>query len=215
MLPKIELFIFDLDGTLIDSTRDIANAVNHTLAHLGEPVLPEAVISDNVGEGVLELLRGCLVENHRKRVDEAVAVFRSYYGAHLLESTRLMPGVREALDHFAGRPMAVLTNKPERYVGPILEGLGVAAHFGVAIGGDGHVVPKPAAAPVHEILSRYRAERSRTVMVGDSPVDVETGRLGGVLTCAFTGGFRLREELEAAAPDFMIDRMEQLKDLFR
>ncbi len=214
MSHKIDLFIFDLDGTLIDSTRDIASAVNHTLAYLGEPVLPEAVISDNVGDGVLELLRGCLVENHRDRVDEAVAVFRRYYGEHLLESTRLMPGVREALNHFAGRPMAVLTNKPQRYVVPILEGLGVAVHFGLAIGGDGHVVPKPAAGPVHRILSQFGAAGSRTVLVGDSPVDVETGRLGGVLTCAFSGGFRPREELQAAAPDFMIDRMDQLKELF-
>ncbi len=215
MKHKIDLFIFDLDGTLIDSTRDIANAVNHTLAHLGEPELPEAVISDNVGEGVLELLRGCLVENHRDRVDEAVAVFRSYYGEHLLESTRLMPGVRAALKHFAGKPMAVLTNKPERYILPILEGLGVAAHFGIAIGGDGQVVPKPAAAPVHEIVRRFGANPRGTLMVGDSPVDIQTGRLGGVLTCAFTGGFRPREELRAAGPDFMVDRMVQLRDLFR
>ncbi len=214
MKLMIDLFIFDLDGTLINSTADIARAVNHTLRHLGEAELSEEVIRQNVGDGVLQLLRKCLLDRHQDRIDEAVTLFRSYYGAHLTDHTTLYPGVREILSHFSGKNKAVLTNKPERFVRPILEGLGIGDQINFCIGGDGKSVPKPAAEPVLKILERFGVEKGRAVMVGDSAVDIETGKLGGILTCAFTGGYRSREELDAAKPDYMIDRMADLKSIF-
>ena len=209
-MPEIRLLIFDLDGTLVDSAADIAAAVNHTLEVLGEPRLPAEAIRDNVGDGVLELLRRCLVRNHPDRIREAVATFREYYGAHLTDRTRLYPGVPEMLERFSHRAKAVLTNKPERFAGPILEGLGVRSRFHAVLGGDGTSVPKPSAEPVHGLLERFDCEPGRAVIIGDSPVDVETGRLAGILTCAVTYGYRSRAELEAAAPDFLAEHPRDL-----
>jgi phosphoglycolate phosphatase len=213
-VKKIDLFIFDFDGTLIDTTQDIAASVNATLAQLGEPQLTEEEIQSNVGDGVLKLLKRCLMASHQDRIEEAVRLFRDHYGSHLVVHTVLYPGVREILEHFSSKKMAILTNKPERYIAPILERLGIQERFECAIGGDGSSVPKPSREPVREILKHCGVDEGRVVMVGDSRVDVETGKLGDVLTCAFTGGYRSREELEEARPDYIIDRMDQLKDLF-
>lgn len=213
-MKNIDLFIFDLDGTLIDSTQDIANAVNYTLDYLGEPLLTQSIIQKNVGDGVLHLLKRCLLENHQDRVEEAVTTFRRRYGEHLLDHTTLYPGVKKVLGHFKEKKKAILTNKPERYIQPILNGLGIRHQIDYAIGGDGKTVPKPAAEPVQRMLQQYGIEKGRAVMVGDSDVDIETGKLGDILTCAFTGGYRPRSELEEARPDFMIDKIEELKDLF-
>ncbi len=213
-MKEIDLLIFDLDGTLIDSTRDIANAVNYTLVQLGEPALTDHVIQQNVGDGVLKLLKRCLLKNHQDRIEEAVTLFRSRYGEHLVDDTKLYPGVVEVLEHFSAKKKTVLTNKPERYVEPILKGLGVDHQIDYVIGGDGKTVPKPSAEPVRTMLQHFGVEEGRAVMVGDSAVDIETGRLGGILTCAFTSGYRPREELEQAGPDFMIEKMVQLKELF-
>ncbi len=215
MAQEVDLFIFDLDGTLIDSTRDIADAVNFTLRYLGEPTLTEEVIGSHVGDGVLNLLRKCLRERHQERINDAVSVFRKRYGEHLTDATTLYPGVRKTLQNFSDKKSAILTNKPERYVDPILKGLGIRQLIDYDLGGDGKVVPKPSAEPVQQLLRHFNVEAGRAVMVGDSAVDVETGKLGGILTCAVTFGFRSRAELEAAKPDFIVDRFEELMELFR
>jgi phosphoglycolate phosphatase len=213
-LKEIDLLIFDLDGTLNDSTREIAKAVKYTHEQLDEPTLTEGEIRQNVGDGVLTLLKRCLLENHQERIEEAVAIFRNRYGEHLVDETKLYPGVVDVFEHFSSKKKTVLTNKPERYVGPILKGLGVRHHIDDVIGGDGKTVPKPSAMPVRIMLERFDVGKGRAVMVGDSGVDIETGRLGGILTCAFTSGYRPEEELKEAGPDFMIEKMVQLKDLF-
>lgn len=132
-MKEIDLFIFDLDGTLIDSTRDIANAVNFTLHHLGEPTLTEEVIGSHVGDGVLNLLRECLSERHQEQVREAVSVFRKRYGEHLTEHTTLYPGIKETLEHFEVKSAAILTNKPERYIDPILKDLVIRRFIRIAV----------------------------------------------------------------------------------
>ncbi len=214
MAQEVDLFIYDLDGTLIDSTRDIADAVNFTLRHLGEPTLTEEIIGSHVGDGVLNLLRKCLRERHQERINDAVSVFRKRYGEHLTDATTLYPEVRKTLENFSDKKSAILTNKPEKYIDPILQGLGIRHLIDYDLGGDGKVVPKPAVEPVVQILRHFNVEKGRAVMVGDSPIDIETGRLGGILTCAVTFGFRSRAELAAAKPDFLIDRFEELMELF-
>ncbi|MDX1765092.1 MAG: HAD hydrolase-like protein [bacterium] len=214
-MKEIDLLIFDLDGTLIDSTQDIVNAVNHTLGALGEPPLTEEMISQYVGVGVLRLLRKCILQEHLDRADEAVSIFRRYYKSHLVDHTTLYPGIREVLDHFSGKKKAVLTNKTETFVRPILKGLGIKREISYAIGANSKGIPNPAKAPVEKILKRFRSTPERTVIVGDSPVDVQTGRLAEILTCGVTWGFHTREELTRAGPDYMIDHATELMGLFR
>lgn len=214
-MKEIDLFIFDLDGTLIDSTLDIVNAVNHTLHALGEPPLTEEMISQYVGVGVLRLLRRCILREHLDRADEAVSIFRRYYKAHLVDHTTLYPGISEVLNHFSGKKKAVLTNKTEIFVRPILKGLGIKKQISYAIGANSKGVPKPSGAPVEKLLKRFRASPERTVIIGDSAVDVETGRLGGIATCGVTWGFHTRDELKQAGPDYTIDDPLELMDLFQ
>src|SRR5690242_3824352 len=128
----MDLLIFDLDGTLIDSRLDLANAVNATRAHMGMPALENERVYSYVGNGAPVLIRRALGEQAAEaEVEEALEFFLEYYREHVLDYTELYPGVRETLDRLyaAGKRMAVLTNKPVRMSRAIVEGLGVAGHF--------------------------------------------------------------------------------------
>src|SRR2546421_4013586 len=128
----MDLVIFDLDGTLIDSSVDLANSVNATRAHLGLPPIENEIVYSYVGNGAPVLIRKALgPEYPEKVVEDALTFFLAYYREHMLDNTVLYPGVRETLDRFrfAGIPMAVLTNKPVRFSEAIVDGLGLASHF--------------------------------------------------------------------------------------
>src|SRR6202790_4782356 len=128
----MNLVIFDLDGTLIDSSIDLANSVNATRAHLGLPPIENEVVYSYVGNGAPVLIRKALGPAYSdKVVEDALLFFLGYYREHMLDNTVLYPGVREALDRLrsAGVPMAVLTNKPVRFSEAIVDGLGLTSHF--------------------------------------------------------------------------------------
>ena len=132
---SVELLIFDLDGTLIESKWDIAASVNFTLAELGLPQRPIEEIFGFVGDGVKQLLRLSVGESSRVTFDEALRVFRGQYLAHCLDRTTFYPGIGEMLTHFAGKQKAVATNKSIEYTNVILQGLG-GNHFQYVVGGD-------------------------------------------------------------------------------
>ncbi|HUB81024.1 MAG TPA: phosphoglycolate phosphatase [Bryobacteraceae bacterium] len=210
----MDLLIFDLDGTLVDSRQDLANAVNAMLAHLGrEPLANERVYS-YVGNGAPVLVRRALGEPAAEDLFRSgLAFFMQYYGAHDLEFTALYPGVRESLDRFraAGKRMAVLTNKPFAMSRHILDGLGVAGHFFRVIGGESLERKKPDPIGVETLMRDAGVDRAHTVMVGDSSVDVATARNAGIACCGVTYGFQ-PESLHHPAPDLLVDRMEQFAD---
>ena len=210
----MDLLIFDLDGTLIDSKRDLALSVNATRAHLGMGPLDIGKISSYVGNGAPVLIRRVLGEQATDAlVEEALEFFLEYYREHKLDYTRLYPGVQESLDRLraAGKRLAVLTNKP---VGPsrgIVDGLGVSGHFFQIYGGNSFVFKKPNPIGVEKLMAEAGVDRSRTLMVGDSGVDVETARNAGVRACGVTYGFA-PETLSNPAPDLLVDCMEELAD---
>jgi len=213
------LFLFDLDGTLVDSQHDLASAVNAALADLGFGPLPVERVVAFVGHGVRRLLERTLGDVQGRcpdpaLVDRGLESFRSAYAAHLLDSTRLYPGVREALDRLSWAEMAVVSNKPERYSRPILEGLGIARRFCAVIGEETAHAYKPDPAPLVAAMRTAGASPAETVMVGDSPVDIEAGRSAGVATCACTGGYHPEAALRACAPDLVIGSLPELGDLF-
>jgi phosphoglycolate phosphatase len=210
----MDLLIFDLDGTLIDSKRDLALSVNATRAHLGMGALDIGKISSYVGNGAPVLIRRALGEQATDAlVEEALEFFLEYYREHKLDYTRLYPGVQESLDRLraAGKRLAVLTNKP---VGPsrgIVEGLGVSGHFFQIYGGNSFVFKKPNPIGVEKLMAEAGVDRGRTLMVGDSGVDIETARNAGVHACGVTYGFA-PETLSNPAPDLLVDCMEELAD---
>lgn len=210
----MDLIIFDLDGTLIDSRLDLANAVNATRHHMGMAPLENPRVYSYVGNGAPVLIRRALGDQaSESQIAAALDYFLRYYGEHKLDYTTLYPGVRETLDRLraAGRKMAVLTNKPVRVSRAILEGLGTGAYFFQVYGGNSFAFKKPHPVGVETLMREAGVSADRTVMVGDSSVDVETARNAGVAVCGVTYGFQ-PETLLDPAPDWKIDRIEELAD---
>jgi phosphoglycolate phosphatase len=210
----MDLIIFDLDGTLIDSKLDLAHAVNATLRHVGREELPHELISKYVGNGAPVLMRRALgPDASEDEVQRALEYFLAYYNDHRLDYTRLYPGVHESLDRLRddGVRMAVLTNKPVRISKLILDGLGVASHFFQVYGGNSFDQKKPHPVGVDALRHEAQVERARTLFVGDSAVDVRTARNAGVACCGVTFGFQ-PDTFAEEPPDFTVDRMEKMAD---
>jgi phosphoglycolate phosphatase len=210
----MNLVIFDLDGTLIDSSRDLANSVNATRAHLGLAPIEDAVVYSYVGNGAPVLIRKALGPAYSdEAVESALQYFLSYYREHMLDYTTLYPGVRETLDrlHAAGKRMAVLTNKPVRISRAILDGLGVGGHFFQVYGGNSFDLKKPNPIGVETLMRETGIRADRALMIGDSSVDTQTARNAGIASCGMTYGFA-PETLSDPVPDRVLDRMEELAD---
>ena len=210
----MDLLIFDLDGTLIDSKLDLAHAVNATRRHMGMEPLDHERVYTYVGNGAPVLIRRVLGEKATEAdVERALSYFLEYYREHMLDYTVLYPGVRDALDRFlgAGVQMAVLTNKPVRISRTIVEGLGMGGHFRQVYGGNSFDFKKPHPIGVETLIKECGVTRDRTMMVGDSAVDIQTGRNAGIRSCGVTYGFQ-PETLQQESPDLLVDRMEELAD---
>jgi phosphoglycolate phosphatase len=192
MTPDAALVVFDLDGTLIDSRRDLADAANALIVERGGTALPVDDIAGMVGEGAALLVRRALTAARvtRDDLDAALARFLALYDERLLAHTRLYDGTREALVALAARaPLAVLTNKPQRPTERILDGLGVARFFRWVIGGDTAHGRKPDPAGLVYLMSLAGAGAADTVMVGDSAIDLRTARAAGTRACLVRYGF--------------------------
>ena len=211
----MDLLIFDLDGTLVDSKHDLVNSVNATRAALGLAPIADEVVASYVGNGAPTLVRRALGPDFSdEQVEQALQYFLGWYREHMLDHTRLYEGVSEALDELrdAGVAMAVLTNKPVRFSQTMIERLGLGAHFFRVYGGNSFEQKKPDPIGVEALLAESGAARALSMIVGDSAVDVRTARNAGILACGATWGFQ-PESLAAEPPDVCIDSMSELPDL--
>jgi phosphoglycolate phosphatase len=210
----MDLVIFDLDGTLIDSQQDLANSVNAAREHMGLPPIENERIYSYVGNGAPVLIRRAMGDSASQAdVDRALQYFLDYYREHMLDHTRLYPGVRAALDrlHEAGVKQAVLTNKPVRFSQAIIDGLGLGGHFERVYGGNSFEEKKPHPAGILTLARELGAVLDRIVMVGDSAVDVQTARNAGVKCCGVSFGFQ-PETFAEYPPDFVVDDMGGLAE---
>lgn len=209
------LVVFDLDGTLVDSSRDIAASVNAALGRVapGTAALSLEAVLSFVGEGA-----GLLVERSLRHaglalsVEEVLPVYVDCYRERLLDTTRLYAGVGEALDALAGTNLAVLTNKPGDMSRTILEGLGIASRFARVRGAGDVPSRKPDPAGLLGLMSELGASAGETWMVGDSATDVGVARAAGTRVAGVTWGFH-PAELRAAAPDRVLDLPAELARL--
>jgi phosphoglycolate phosphatase len=213
------LFLFDLDGTLIDSRADISHSLNLALARMNLPPLEEARIADFVGEGVQKLVERALRELTGRQPESAwtqkgIVLFREEYGNHLLDRTRLCPNVKEALDRLPWAKFAVVSNKPEGFSRRILAGLGLENRFCTILGGDSIKKRKPDPESLLKAMDSCMALPPETAMIGDSAVDIAAGKAAGVFTCGIRGGFRPEGELEAAGCDLIIEDLLELAECF-
>ncbi len=206
------LIIFDLDGTLIDSSKDLAISTNATRAQFGLGPLEQQVINSYVGNGAATLVRRAMgPEVSERTAAEALAFFLKYYRAHALEHTKLYDGVREVVQDLAasGNELGVLTNKPCKISFDILGALGIQRCFKSVCGGDTFPNKKPDPIGILRIAEEVSAPLAETLMVGDSSVDIQTARNAGVPSCGVTWGLQ-PETLEIVQPDFVINQPNEL-----
>lgn len=183
--------VLDLDGTLVDTKDDLAAAVNVTLAALGLPPQDPHTLLGYVGNGARVLLERALGDAHRARLEHGLDVFMPWYRAHLLDHAAVYPGLRAVLEDLAGEGavFSVLTNKPADMSAAILAGLDLETLCPRLIGGDTLPVRKPDPRGLRQLVAAAGVAGSATLMVGDSAIDVATGRNAEVATCAVLWGF--------------------------
>ncbi len=209
---NIELLVFDLDGTLIDSELDLALSVNAVRESMDLEHLENHVIAGYVGDGAPMLIRRALgPEASEEAVDQGLEFFLRYYADHMLDNTRLYPGVAESLEAFreAGAKMAVLTNKPEKFSRHIIAGLELDGHFFEIFGGNTFESKKPDPEGLLRLIDDAAVSPETTLMVGDTSVDILTARNAGANSCGVTYGLR-PESLKQHPPDFLVDSMPEL-----
>jgi phosphoglycolate phosphatase len=209
----IDLLIFDLDGTLIESKWDIAAAVNLTLKDLALPICEQDEIFSFVGDGVKRLLRLSVGEGNLDRYQEALKIFRGHYLTHCLDSTKFYPGIDTVLTQFKDKQKAVATNKSLEYTTKILRGLGMQ-HFAYVVGGDNGYGLKPEPGMLLKVLDMLQVEKDRAVLIGDSTNDINGGHNAGIRVCAVGYGMGNREKMMACQPDWFIEQPEELMELF-
>ncbi|HEX5411528.1 MAG TPA: HAD-IA family hydrolase [Terriglobia bacterium] len=212
-LGQMELLVFDLDGTLVDSELDLANSVNATLEKMGRKPLSVELIASYVGQGVKVLVSRALGTGvSEELLEQAQEIFLKHYREHMLDHTAPYPGVREALAELDGRRMAVLTNKPVKFSRDMLEGLGLADRFLRIYGGNSFASKKPDPVGLNRLMEETQVAASRAMMIGDSISDVLAGRNAGAWTCGVNYGFGAAT-LDEAPPDIRIDDLRELPKL--
>ncbi len=211
----VELIIFDLDGTLIDSSEDIAVCANKTLKAMGHNELGLDEIKQGIGWGVKMLFERLMPGNSPQAIEEARGIFLGFYGEAPVVKTFAYPGVTETLNHFRrkNKKMAVVTNKPYGLAERILEELGLSESFGLVVGGDSFENKKPHPEPLERVMKSLNAHPNASVIVGDSPVDCESGKKAGMRTIGVSYGFRGATELIDAGCDIIVDRFPVLKEI--
>jgi phosphoglycolate phosphatase len=212
----IKVLIFDLDGTLADTSRDITNAVNYAMEPVGQRQFSIDEVKSMVGSGISKLLESLIPRertgqnnnSYANILSEVMRRFLHYYENHLVDNTRAYPHVKETLLKLREFKKAVVSNKREEYSKRVLEELGILGHFDLILGSDSVSEKKPSPVPVLEILKRFGAANKEAVVIGDSNFDIQAGKAAGVKTIAVTYGFRSREFLKEA--DFLIDSFDEI-----
>jgi phosphoglycolate phosphatase len=208
-------FIFDLDGTLIDSLQDITSALNTALEELHRAPADAATVRSWIGDGLFTLCRRAVGEGDPALVATLVKSSGKHYVAHCVEQTRPYPKVLKMLDLLRARnaPMAVLSNKPHAVTVQIVRALGMDDYFADVRGCTVEEDKKPSPKNAIAIATALSVDPRCVFLVGDSPMDVQTARNAGMIAVAVTWGFRDRPELEAAHPDFFVDDPGEIPDL--
>ena len=212
----MRLFVFDLDGTLIDSRRDLADAANALIVERGGAPQPVDAIASMVGEGAALLVRRALkAAGTDLQIERDLPRFLELYDERLLAHTRLYEGTRAMLDALAAHAtLAVLTNKPQRPTERILEGLGIAHHFHNVVGGDTPHGRKPDPAGLNHLVSAAGTTAAHTMMVGDSAIDLRTARAAGTRVCLVRYGFGFRTvEKELTGDELIAESAAELAAL--
>ena len=214
---KFQLAIFDLDGTLLDSVADIASSTNYALQKLGFPIHPVAAYKSFVGNGIAKLFERALPEQHRniENIERMRPLFKAWYADHMTESTRPFAGLPKLLRdlHSKGIKLAVASNKYHEATCDLVAHFFPELPFVAVLGHREGYAPKPDPSIVNEILALSKVPAQATLYIGDSGVDMQTALNSGTTACGVSWGLRPRNELESFQPQFMVDTIDQLREL--
>lgn len=212
-MATVDLVIFDLDGTLVDSIPDLTDAVNEFMRISGRQPLAMEQVRRLVGKGARNLVERALGNGTEEEVERSLAIFLAFNEAHIADKTVMYPGVAETLQELKRRGcrMALVTNKTEFLSRKLLNVLGIDRHFEQILGADSLPFRKPSPEPVLKVLRDTAIPADRAIMVGDSINDIAAGKAARVVTVACTFGYGTEDEISQA--DYRIDTFEQLLQL--
>jgi len=211
----IKLMIFDLDGTIVDSAKDIILSVNATLKSLGLKEKSEDVISSYIGYGSVRLIADAIGLDDEKLISKGVDFYWDYYRKHSLDNTKLFPGTTEILEHFKEKRKVIVSNKVKEFVVHQLKAFKIERYFEVVVGGDDLKCAKPSPCPVNDILKQFNIQKNEAIMIGDMAIDIQTGKAAGIHTCAVAYGLGKKEDLFEEKPDIVISELSKLKELIK
>ncbi|MBY5923216.1 phosphoglycolate phosphatase [Ferrimonas balearica] len=215
----VRAIAFDLDGTLIDSVPALAQAAGAALVDLGRPACSEEAARGWIGNGAEMLMRRALSGNvepdptlEPELLDHALERFHFHYGAHLDKGSPLYPGVEQTLAKLKARGyrLALITNKPARYLPELMATCGLADHFELMLGGDSLVRRKPDPMPLEHVLDHFGLGAHQMVMVGDSRNDIEAARAAGCASIGLSYGYNYGQPIAALDPTQTLDHFEHL-----
>ncbi|MDE5854783.1 MAG: HAD family hydrolase [Ruminococcus sp.] len=211
------IIIFDLDGTLVNSIKDLANAVNYGLSELGYPKHSTESYKQMVGNGAKKLCYRALPDDKKEDTEKLYTIFKEYYNWHYLDNTKLYKGIKNLIHNIFtyGRPIAVATNKPQDVAIKIVKTLipNIYSDYITILGGCEERPHKPDPAIIYKILTENPDFNDSAVMIGDSNVDIQTAKNAGIHSIGCTWGFRNREELEKEGAEYIVDSPEQIMDI--
>ena len=210
-----DTLLFDVDGTLVDATSDIANAMNHALRSLHLPELPKEAIVAHIGTGVTDLIRKSLGTDDEAVIERGTRLYSDHYIAHAINETVLYPHVIETLEHFKGKRKFILTNRYAAFADVALRGLGIRDYFEDIIGGDDENCLKPMACVVDKMAKKFSLDKARSLIIGDMDIDVMTGKNAGVPVCWVTYGLGKAEDVLRLKPEYVIDDLAELKGIVK
>jgi phosphoglycolate phosphatase len=213
-MKHIELMIFDLDGTLVNSGGDIVASVNYTLKSLDIPTKSQEEILSFVGDGVNKMIKGALGKESQHLFDDAMDIFSDYYARHMLDTTCLCDSAIEVLDHFRNKKKVIITNKRRYFTLKMTDALGISKYFEEIIGADSTAYKKPDPRLFIPLLERVHAVYNDTVVIGDGVNDIMLAKNTGVLSCALLNGLTHRDILFALDPDFACEGLRELIKIF-
>ncbi len=219
MFKDRSLLLFDLDGTLIDSVPDLSRALNATLKELGLPTYDEATIRVWIGNGAAMLVKRGLAgkreieeEPQEALFERAMEIFLKNYEEVLNDATGLYPEVEETLKKLRerGYRMAIVTNKPSQFVGPILKNLAVESYFDHIVGGEDLPRKKPDPLPLLHACERLGCDPKKAVMIGDSSNDILAARAASIPSIAVSYGYSAERPIESFGPDAVVGRFGEI-----
>jgi len=214
-MKKIDLMIFDFDGTLVSTGADLILSINYMLHVLSLKEKTGQEILSFVGDGVGKLIEKALGADNIKYREKAMTIFTDYYSKHLLDNTKLCPHVEDVLTNYKNKTKIILTNKRYIYTLSIAQGLNIAQYFVEIIGADSTPFLKPDSRVIDFILSKYKAAKEDTLIIGDGMNDIVVAKNSGILSCAYLNGLGNRQALLNARADYYCEDLLEMNSLFK